>query len=260
MNRFGKNFLLLAALLGMTGAFLTGCTSSESGSLNNAAGVGTTQDGGQVTSSAQGSGDMTVAGLDASQAPAQDGSQDASSQDGQAGASSDGTSGAAQADRGDIATYDEANQSGADPADPQGTVYDADAEESADAKASPANVYDESSDAADGGVYGIEEFTGTFSKEDDSESVMLSLDNDTELSFSFAVCGIHGTAKVAGNQAVYQGDDNYTITFQAAKDKLTVTVGGDDAEASPINGTYLRDEQDTEAFSDADTPDQAYAG
>ena len=135
--------------------------------------------------------------------------------------------GSGTSDRGDIVTYDEQHQNGAEDDTP--SVYDADAD-------------DDSSDTQQG----VDQFTGSFSKEDDSESVTLSLNNDTDLSFSFASCGIHGSAQVSGQTAVYKGDDDYTITFSVSGDILKVTVGGDDASQSAINGTYYR-ESETEA-------------
>ena len=48
---------------------------------------------------------------------------------------------------------------------------------------------------------------------------------------------------------MYKGDDDYTITFSVSGDILKVTVGGDDASQSAINGTYYR-ESETEADED----------
>lgn len=232
-----RKYLLLAAACTMTGLLLSGCTSTQSGSLNNSTQAPSSSGSVSSQSSAadgsqsqdQGSGgEITL--------PSADGQQgSAASDSGQSASSSSAASGqtsAAQDDgsqsQPDIATYDEQNQNGADP------------------KAQNSSSQNSSDE-------GVEEFTGTFSKADKSESVALTLDNDTSLNFSFQVCGIHGTAKASGNTAVYNGDDNYTISFAVAGDTLTVTVGGDDAESSSINGTYVRN-PDTEAeYADNNT-------
>ena len=229
-----KSCLLFGAALGLTATLLSGCTSSQSGNLNNGAaasgtGASSTQttQASQSSSTASGSGDsspdlvLSSADGNQGQGTSQTGQTSSSTQ----GTTSSQTSSDSSQTRGDIITYDEQNQNGEEPSS---SVYDADAEES-----SSENL-------------GADEFTGSFSKQDDSESVTLSFDNDTSLTFSFAVCGIHGTAQVTGRSAVYTGDDDYTITFAVSGDILTVTVGGQDAEASAINGTYYRSEE-TEA-------------
>ena len=218
MKQSIRRYLLLAAVCGLTGALVSGCTSTQSGSLNNGAqapsssGSLSSQSSGAEAGQSQGTaGEITLPSAD-------DDQSSASAEDSQGSGTSydQDNSGEGQPD---IVTYDEQNQNGSDP---QSTV--------------PADNTDES----------LDEFTGSFSKADNSESVALSLDNDTVLTFGFSVCGINGTAKAAGNTAVYNGDDGYTITFAVAGDTLTVTVGGDDAASSPINGTYIRN-PDTEA-------------
>ena len=223
MKQSIRRYLLLAAVCGLTGALVSGCTSTQSGSLNNGAqapsssGSLSSQSSGAEAGQSQGTaGEITLPSAD-------DDQSSASAEDSQGSGTSYDQASSAQDNSGesqpDIVTYDEQNQNGSDP---QSTV--------------PADNTDES----------LDEFTGSFSKADNSESVVLSLDNDTVLTFGFSVCGINGTAKAAGNTDVYNGDDGYTITFAVAGDTLTVTVGGDDAASSPINGTYIRN-PDTEA-------------
>ena len=69
---------------------------------------------------------------------------------------------------------------------------------------------------------------------------MLSIVNDSQISFQFRASGISGTAQADGNTAVYQGDDGYSVTFDAAGDTLAVTVGGEGGSESPMNGIYYR--------------------
>lgn len=235
IKRYVKYGVLLGAVLSLTGVLLSGCTSTQSGNLSSGSQTPAAQ-GGSATQSAASSGSAdTRPDLVLSSADGQTGTTDQSGQPsaGQAAQNTQGTAqgqtsnGSGTADRGDIVTYDEQHQNGDDADTP--SVYDADAD-------------DDSSDTQQG----VDQFTGSFSKEDDSESVTLSFDNDTDLSFSFASCGIHGNAQVSGQTAVYTGDDDYTITFSVSGDILTVTVGGDDASQSAINGTYYR-ESETEA-------------
>lgn len=235
IKRYEKYGVLLGAVLSLTGVLLSGCTSTQSGNLSSGSQTPAAQ-GGSATQSAASSGSADARpDLVLSSADGQNGTTDQAGQPsaGQAAQNTQSTTqsrtsaGSGTSDRGDIVTYDEQHQNGAEDDTP--SVYDADAD-------------DDSSDTQQG----VDQFTGSFSKEDDSESVTLSLDNDTDLSFSFASCGIHGSAQVSGQTAVYKGDDDYTITFSVSGDILKVTVGGDDASQSAINGTYYR-ESETEA-------------
>ena len=233
IKRYVKFGVLLGAVLSLTGVLLSGCTSTQSGNLSSGSQTPAAQ-GGSATQSATSSGsadarpDLVLSSADGQSGTTNQTSQPSTSQNAQNTTQPQTSAASGTADRGDIVTYDEQHQNGAEDDTP--SVYDADADD------------DDSSDT----LQGVDQFTGSFSKEDDSESVTLSLDNDTDLSFSFASCGIHGNAQVSGQTAVYTGDDDYTITFSVSGDVLRVTVGGDDASQSAINGTYYR-ESETEA-------------
>lgn len=246
MTCSSKKVFRLAIVLAVTGMVLTGCTSADSQLLDNSS------QSGQDTSAQQNS-DSTPAS-DQSQASDNSGNTDS------------------QADRGDIITYDELNQSGDDPVpsdsgDAAGEndassdlEIDLSSQDTGETSAAPVsdgtvssgNNSSVSSDSgydangSSGQLSGVDQFTGSFTKDDESESVTLVMENDTVLSFAFSVCGISGTANVTGSSAVYHGDDDYTITFAIAGDDLDVIVGGDDADQSPINGTYLRVDPDEE--------------
>lgn len=232
--KYGRKFLLIVISAALSGAMLTGCTSSQSSNLQGYNSTSASSgSAGQAASGAQ-SADPSASGQDASgqaasgqAASGQDASaqasgqavsgQDASAQEQAASGQASGGSSAQSVDGQGIATYDEEHQNGDDL---PGSVYDADEEEAAEMR---------------------ENFTGSFSKADDSESVTLNFSNDTAVDFSFRVSGIHGSAVVDGSKAVYTGDDDYTITFTPSQSSLTVEVGGDDAASSPLNGTYERD-------------------
>ena len=107
-----------------------------------------------------------------------------------------------------------------------------------------------------------EEFTGEFEKTDGSESVVIMLEQDNLISFRFSESMINGNAQTEGSNAVYQGDDGYTITFNVAGDTLMVEVGGEDAETNNMNGIYMRvisgedDSDDTDDAVEEDLPDE----
>lgn len=213
-------YVLSACLAGLV---LSGCTSTQSGNLNQQSQAqGRGQAGSAVTTQDQGGITLQEVGPDASASAgtvsSASGNTTVSSADGQTtgGQASSGTAQSGQANaegnQSQIVPYDSADQTGGPPA----------------------------GDSASQAKQDRDLLTGNFRKGDGSEAVTLSLDTDTALSFSFEVCGIHGTASVAGNTATYQGDDDYSITFSVSDDQLTVSVGGDDAASSPINGLYVR--------------------
>lgn len=91
-----------------------------------------------------------------------------------------------------------------------------------------------------GEEYVEESVSGEFEKSDGTESVVLSLMNDNEISFQFRESGIGAYAQASGSTAVYTGDDGYSILFDVAGDTLAVTISGDGGEESPMNGIYYR--------------------
>ncbi len=248
MRRLSERVFLLAAMLGMTGLILTGCTSIDSDNVNTAGTAAVSQDNTQNTQEQNtqqpASGTADPAGGDSTSENASAASQTSAPQtDAQL----------PDADQDNITTYDEMSQAGDPPILSDDEEVDLEEEsgeeddyeigqgayvEGDDTEASAAQTGQ--ADASGDQAVGAQEFSGTFSKADESESVVLSMDNDTVLSFSFAACGISGTAEADRTSAVYQGDDGYTITFAVSGDVLTVTVGGDDSASSPINGTYYR--------------------
>lgn len=245
MSRLAKRFLLLAAMLGMTGVILTGCTSIDSGSVNNAGPSAVSQDNTQNTQE-QSTQEQPAAGENAEDTAGNDGTTSQTAEQPSAQLP--------DADQDSLATYDEMNQAGDAPilSDDGDILLEEESESGGDSdigQGSYAGGDDTAGQTGEGSgdtAIGAEEFSGTFSKADGSESVVLSLDNDTVLSFSFAVCGISGTASADRTSAVYQGDDGYTVTFSVSGDILTVTVGGEDAASSPVNGTYYRQYDETE--------------
>ena len=99
--------------------------------------------------------------------------------------------------------------------------------------------------------------------------------NDNEIRFQFLSSGIGAYAPAAGNTAVYNGEDGYTITFEVDEDTLAVSVGGEGGASSPMNGIYFRilnedgvSEEDAASddmdgadddFDDDDSDDAVYA-
>ena len=79
-----------------------------------------------------------------------------------------------------------------------------------------------------GEEYVEESVSGEFEKSDGTESVVLSLMNDNEISFQFRESGIGAYAQASGSTAVYTGDT------------LAVTISGEGGEESPMNGIYYR--------------------
>ncbi len=106
-----------------------------------------------------------------------------------------------------------------------------------------------------------EDFTGKFVKSDGTESVQITKASDSQVTFVFKTSKINGSAKADGGTAVYYGDDDYSITLDVAEDTLIVTVDGDGAGESQMNGIYYRDlgddddEDDNPAFDADETED-----
>jgi hypothetical protein len=109
-----------------------------------------------------------------------------------------------------------------------------------------------------GEEYVEESVSGEFEKSDGTESVVLSLMNDNEISFQFRESGIGAYAQASGSTAVYTGDDGYSILFDVAGDTLAVSISGEDGDQSPMNGIYYRildGGDDADGEQDADLQD-----
>ena len=120
-----------------------------------------------------------------------------------------------------------------------------------------------------------EAFSGEYTRSDGEETVAIDLVNDNEIRFQFLSSGIGAYAPAAGNTAVYNGEDGYTITFEVDEDTLAVSVGGEGGASSPMNGIYFRilnedgvSEEDAASddmdgadddFDDDDSDDAVYA-
>ena len=120
-----------------------------------------------------------------------------------------------------------------------------------------------------------EAFSGEYTRSDGEETVAIDLVNDNEIRFQFLSSGIGAYAPAAGNTAVYNGEDGYTITFEVDGDTLAVSVGGEGGASSPMNGIYFRilnedgvSEEDAASddmdgadddFDDDDSDDAVYA-
>jgi hypothetical protein len=82
-------------------------------------------------------------------------------------------------------------------------------------------------------------WTGSYNSAS-GESVSITLEEPETISFSFTNSGIAGQASVSGNTAVFQGEDNYTVTFSVSGDTLTVSSTDGENEGSAMDGTYDR--------------------
>ena len=124
-------------------------------------------------------------------------------------------------------------------ADPANTADPGTAAPSA-GQSQSAQIPSQQTQTAGSGAPVSEAMSGEFERSDGEENVVLSIVNDSQISFQFRASGISGTAQADGNTAVYQGDDGYSVTFDAAGDTLAVTVGGEGGSESPMNGIYYR--------------------
>lgn len=228
-----RKYLEAAAAAALCAGLLIGCTRADSSTGNAAAGAGNpgVNASGNVVA---GAGNQGVTGTSSAD-------QTAQSVQGQADTGAGSQTQTAQAGNSQnvqtvSGTTSQTQQStapaSAQPAEPS-------------AKTQPAEAADED---------GQEEFTGRFVRSDGEEAVRLVLESDQELTFTFRTSAINGSAKVEGNTALYHGDDGYTITFDVAEDMLVVTVDGEGAEQSVMNGIYYRsygDEEDSDQDSDS---------
>ena len=253
-----RKYLALAASLALSAGLLIGCSRSDSSRQDSAAGAGNT--------GINASGNV-VAGAGSSSQAVQQETQSASAL--QAVSGTQDNAGAVQgtaASAGTATTPDAQNVSGTttQTTQPQQTqqagASSGQAAPAAPAAAAPAadtqTAQAASADEEDEG------FNGSFEKSDGEEKVRITVESSDKIRFVFRSSMINGTAKITGNTAVYNGDDNYTITFDVAEDILMVTVDGEDAELSQMNGIYYRDygdedAEDEEAVFDGDETEEA---
>ena len=85
-----------------------------------------------------------------------------------------------------------------------------------------------------GEEYVEESVSGEFEKSDGTESVVLSLMNDNEISFQFRESGIGAYAQASGSTAVYTGDDGYSILLDDAGATLADLNGREERAKTPI--------------------------
>ena len=87
-----------------------------------------------------------------------------------------------------------------------------------------------------GEEYVEESVSGEFEKSDGTESVVLSLMNDNEISFQFRESGIGAYAQASGSTAVYTGDDSAVDLYrdEADADDQDVSIYADAQEAGCI--------------------------
>ena len=250
-----RKYLALAASLALSAGLLIGCSRSDSSRQDSAAGAGNT--------GINASGNV-VAGAGSSSQAVQQETQSASAP--QAVSGTQNQTGAVQetaASAGTATTPDAQNVSGTttQTTQPQQTQQ-AGASSGQAAPAAPAAAADTQTAQAASADEEDEGFNGSFEKSDGEEKVRITVESSDKIRFVFRSSMINGTAKITGNTALYNGDDNYTITFDVTEDILMVTVDGEDAELSQMNGIYYRDygeedAEDEEAVFDGDETEEA---
>ena len=239
-----RKYLALAASLALSAGLLIGCSRSDSSRQDSAAGAGNT--------GINASGNVVAgAGSSTTQAVQQE-TQPASAPQAVSGTQETAAS------AGTATTPDAQNVSGTttQTTQPQQTQQAAASSGQAAPAADTQPAQAASVDEEDEG------FNGSFEKSDGEEKVKITVESSDKIRFVFRSSMINGTAKITGNTAVYNGDDNYTITFDVAEDILMVTVDGEDAELSQMNGIYYRDygeedAEDEEAVFDGDETEEA---
>lgn len=241
-----KQYLSVAAAAALTACLLFGCTKADVGSSSQSASNGAGSVGqSTVTGSALAGAGSGTASESAASAPGQDASvakgtvvqtPDADQSSGQGkGTVSSGTSQNAQNVSG-TTTPAASSQTASAPAlsTPETAAAVTQPQEGAQAPVQDIPAFDT------GAGYAEESFSGEFVKSDGTESVVIALINDNQISFQFLNSGIGSTAQASGGSAVYYGDDGYSISFDVAGDSLGVIVGGEGAEGSVMNGIYYR--------------------
>lgn len=243
-----RKYLALAASLALSAGLLIGCSRSDSSRQDSAAGAGNT--------GINASGNV-VAGAGSSSQAVQQETQSASAPQAVSGTQETAAS------AGTATTPDAQNVSGTttQTTQPQQTQQAAASTGQAEPAASAPAADTQPAQAASADEED-EGFNGSFEKSDGEEKVRITVESSDKIRFVFRSSMINGTAKITGNTALYNGDDNYTITFDVTEDILMVTVDGEDAELSQMNGIYYRDygeedAEDEEAVFDGDETEEA---
>ncbi len=222
-----KKYCSITAAAFLSGLMLFGCTRSDVASSSQNAAGGTSGGQGVVSSTADqslagaGSGKTAETSAQPAENTASSGSQSAPTVEGQTAQNVTGT------------TTQNTPQGNA-----QNSQNSAQAENTGTAQ--PQAQTPDSQDDFDEGPDAEESFGGEFEKSDGEESVVISIVNDSQISFQFMTSGIGAMAEANGSTAVYQGDDGYTVSFDVAGDMLAVTVSGEGGEESLMNGIYYR--------------------
>ena len=250
-----SKYLAMAVTIALCAGMLAGCAKSDKSAQDAAAGTGNTgtnASGNVVAGAGSTSGNDTVS----SEQKGQTVQSETQKMTGTAeGAVQSGSSQNAQSVSG---TTTQTQQAGAQ-------TQQAGTQPSPAGSAATQKTSDDSEDDEDLVTGDQKDFTGTFEKSDGTEKVTITLVNDKKLTFVFRTSMINGSAKVTGTKALYLGDDDYSITFDVADDTLIVTVDGEDAQQSSMNGVYFRDLGDDETedeeeddFYDADETEEYY--
>ncbi len=250
-----RKYLAMTITVALCAGMLAGCAKSDKSTQDSAAGTGNTgtnASGNVVAGAGSTSGSDTVSSEQKGQTVQSETQKPAGTAESavQAGASQNAQSVSGTTTQ-TQQTGTQTQQAGTQPSQTGGTA--------------PQKAADDSEDE-DGLIAGDrEDFNGTFEKSDGTEKVTITLVNDNQLTFVFRTSMINGSAKVTGSKALYLGDDDYKIIFDVADDTLLVTVDGEDAQQSVMNGVYFRDQNDDETedeeeddYFDADETEEYY--
>ena len=233
-----RKYLALAVSFALAAGMLAGCSRTDSSKQDPAAGTGNTgvNASGNVVA---GAGSNTVQTAQTVQSETQ-----AAASPQQETAASAGTAQNAQNVSGTTTQTQQSNNTSANQTAP------ASSGQAQAASSSSAGTQSQKQPAAGVTDDDSEGFNGTFEKSDGEEKVWITVESSDMIRFVFSTSMISGTAVVTGNTALYSGDDGYTVTFDVSEDILMVTVDGEDADQSGMNGIYYRDYGEDESGDD----------
>lgn len=248
-----NSYRKLAGMIAIVSICLTGCTMAGSGSSQAGSGAASgTQNGASTVQNLSGLGTGNTASGSASQNAASSQSGSSAGQSSASGTSS-GSGGASAPGTSQKTDYDISSQTGGDTPQQQqqlsgtttaGSVTGQSQKDDSQSESGDYSLDDQGAGASNDKLPDSAVFEGQYAKEDKSETVTLIAQGDNTVSFEFAQSGIYGTAKMSGmTEAQYDGDDGYKIIFAKSGTTVTVTVSGDDADASSLNGTYWQTTQ-----------------
>lgn len=221
-----KDKVLLAGLAALLAVSLTGCMQADSG--NGAAAGG---------SSSSGTGTIVAAGGAGGGAGAAD---PAGEQDG-AGVSGSDTGDTLYGGAQDNGVQNSGAIAGPLSTEPSGSPQtEAAGQGSAQDGLPDAQDEDETDPVTENGA--DEGWSGTYVSES-GETLTVSINDISSITFAFTNAGISGTAKLDGSQAIYYGDDHHQAVFEYSGGNITVEVVSEedfDTSGSPLNGVYAR--------------------